>query len=890
MKKIAKVIGIIIALLLAVLIITPFFFKDTIKEIAKEEINKNVNAVVDFGDVGLSLFSNFPDFTFSINDLSVIGIEEFKDKTLLKSEKISLTLDLASVFAGNYKVKEILIDKANINLISLKNGKSNWDIAIESEDSNNSTEEVPLSETSENSSSDDAFSFAIDLFQISNTNIIYNDLKEGMSSTIKDFDLKLGGDFSENNAKIDLSTSIDELSYKMDGVKYFNKAKFKFSAEILSDLKLAKYTFKENSMLINDVLVNFDGYVSMPGDDIYTDIKFNTPNTEFKSFLSLIPAFYTKGYEDIKADGKFSLDGWAKGIYNDKSMPAFDLNINVMEAKFQYPDLPKAVKDINIITNISSPTSDLNGMKINVSKFHFNIAGNPMDISMILKTPMTDPNIDVKFIGKMNLATIKDVYPMEGGMKMSGVFKTNIKIKGKQSDIDKGRYNKFIAQGSMKLKNMKYTDNDYPNGVLIHNASLDFSPRFIRVNDFRTTYNKNTIKLKGRVSNYMSYALSDGTLKGDFELNADFLNLNELMTSSSESEVSNTGTTENKESTEEAVTAQVEEAFDVPANINMELKCIIGRILYDKINIKTVYGMMTIKDKKVELDNLKMDMLGGRMEMNGSYNSTDIKNPQVNFVMGMQGFNIKKTYKAMDMVQKLAPIMENASGNFSTIFVYSGKLQSNMEPDLSTVNANGLLSTSKLTIKGAKSIERLADQLKVKELRTLTTSPMSIPFKIVNGDLIVSEFKTTINDMPLTASGTTKLSQEIDYKLRIDVPRENLGSDVNSAISQIEKSAKGFGIDVSASKTIIVKANITGTATDPKVGLDFDKSKDEVKNQAKDAAKKETKKEADKQLGNASKEADKAIENSDLSDEEKEKAKKLKKKLEDEAKKLIKLW
>jgi len=213
-----------------------------------------------------------------------------------------------------------------------------------------------------------------------------------------------------------------------------------------------------------------------------------------------------------------------------------------------------------------------------------------------------------------------------------------------------------------------------------------------------------------------------------------------------------------------------------------------------------------------------------------------------------------------------------------------------MEPDLSTVNANGLLSTSKLTIKGAKSVERLADQLKVKELRTLTTSPMSIPFKIVNGDLIVSEFKTTINDMPLTASGTTKLNQEIDYKLRIDVPRENLGGDVNSAISQIEKSAKGFGIDVSASKTIIVKAKITGTATDPKVGLDFDKSKDEVKNQAKDAAKKETKKEADKQLGDASKEADKAIDNSDLSDDEKEKAKKLKKKLEDEAKKLIKLW
>ena len=871
MKKILKVTAIIFALLIAALIITPYFFKDKIAEIAKDEINKNVNAVVNFEEVSLGLFANFPDFTFSINKLSVVGISDFKDNTLFKSDKISLTIDLASVFSGNYKVKEIYIGESEINLLTLKNGKANWDIAIEeTETTKLEVGEESLSPT-KNTDETGAFNFAIDKFTLKDIDITYIDIKGEMESVIEDLNVELKGDFSASTANINLISSIDEFSVKMDNINYLTKTNVKFDAKILSALDSSKYTFKENSMSINDVVMNFDGFVSMPGEDIYTDIKFNTPNTNFKSFLSLIPAFYAKDFDGISAEGDFKLSGWAKGIYNEKLMPSFNLDLVVEKGNFQYPDLPKSVKDINIKTNINSPSSDLNDMSIDVSKFHFKIANNPMDISLKLINPIEDPNIDAKFKGKMDLASLEQVYPMESDMNLSGIFRTNIALKGKQSDLDKGRYNKFKASGSMNLTKVNYMDKDFPEGVLIHNAAMDFSPRFINISDFKTTYNKNTINLSGKVSNYMSYALSDGILKGDFKMVADYINFDDLIASEEITEEKNdtTGGATNKTVSEEIV-----QAVEIPANIDMKLQCIIGRIKYDKMQIKAIYGNMVIKDKIAEIDNLKMELLDGKMEMNGYYSTVDIDTPRVNLVLGMHNFNIKKTYKSMDMVQKLAPIMDKASGHFSTIFSYTSILDNKMEPILNTVNANGLLSTSKLTIKGAESIEKLADQLKVKSLRTLTTTPMAIPFKIVNGDLVVSEFKTTINDMPLTASGTTKLSQEIDYKLRMEVPRENLGSDANKTISQIEEQAKAFGIDVAVSKNIIVKAKITGTAMKPEVGLDFDKSKDQVKetvtDKAKDAAKEESKKEADKQIDNAAKEADKAIENSDMSDEGKE--------------------
>ncbi|PLW93361.1 MAG: hypothetical protein C0591_14755, partial [Marinilabiliales bacterium] len=65
--KALKYVGIfmliIIALLVISMFIVPQFYKDKIGEIAKTEINKQLNAEVDFGEIDLSLFINFPNFS-----------------------------------------------------------------------------------------------------------------------------------------------------------------------------------------------------------------------------------------------------------------------------------------------------------------------------------------------------------------------------------------------------------------------------------------------------------------------------------------------------------------------------------------------------------------------------------------------------------------------------------------------------------------------------------------------------------------------------------------------------------------------------------------------------------------------------------------------------------
>ena len=89
-KRLFITIGIIIGLFLLTAILVPIFFKDKIMALVKKEMNDNLNATTDFKDVGITLFHSFPQLTVSIEGLSIVGKDAFKDDTLISAKSIDV--------------------------------------------------------------------------------------------------------------------------------------------------------------------------------------------------------------------------------------------------------------------------------------------------------------------------------------------------------------------------------------------------------------------------------------------------------------------------------------------------------------------------------------------------------------------------------------------------------------------------------------------------------------------------------------------------------------------------------------------------------------------------------------------------------------------------------
>ena len=92
MKKKLKIFTGILLLIFIILIATPYFFKDKIVTIIKENINENVNATVDFNDVDLSLISNFPNVEVSLKNFVITTFKPFEGDTLASAKSVSLKM------------------------------------------------------------------------------------------------------------------------------------------------------------------------------------------------------------------------------------------------------------------------------------------------------------------------------------------------------------------------------------------------------------------------------------------------------------------------------------------------------------------------------------------------------------------------------------------------------------------------------------------------------------------------------------------------------------------------------------------------------------------------------------------------------------------------------
>ena len=304
-------------------------FKDKIKAKVEQIANESVNAKVSFGDYKLGFFRNFPNLTFSLDNVSVTGIEKFENDTLVSCNSLNLVFNLSSLFKKNgYEIKSIVINEADIRTLVLKDGSANWDIMADT------TESAPGEESS-------SMKILLEKIEFTNSSVSYIDHESIIETYLKKVNCLMKGDLTENETNLEIIINTQELTFLMEG-KDTNKAIADSKINVKARLDSMKFYLRDNYLTINDLKMNFAGMVAMPEDDIETDLTFKSEQTSFKSLISLIPAIYMSDFKDLKTSGEFNLAGTAKGTYSDadSTLPDIRLKLSVNNGLISYPSLP----------------------------------------------------------------------------------------------------------------------------------------------------------------------------------------------------------------------------------------------------------------------------------------------------------------------------------------------------------------------------------------------------------------------------------------------------------------------------------------------------------------------------------------------------------------------
>lgn len=519
-KRIFLILGIIIFLVLGTALVLPIIFKDDLMRLAKQEINKSLNATVEFEDVSLSLLRDFPDLSFAIENYSVTGTGQFEGVRLASGESVALTLDLLSVLSNSRpsQLKSVTLERPDIQVFILKDGTANYDI-VKSD-----------VETVDTTTTEEAADFEVQLkdYRIIGGNLLYDDRSTDTYVQVRELDHRGSGNFTRDIFDLVTETTIPTLTIRQGGIDYLDNATVALDATFNIDQPNSKYTLKENRLTINAFAIQGDGSVQLMDDSYLLDLRLDAPENEFKNLLSLIPNAYTQGFEEVQANGQFQFDADIQGTYRSDpgQYPSFRVNLEVDNGNFQYPDLPMGISSISTKASINSPTSDLNDMVIDVPSFRVLIGDNPFTARFHLETPISDPDIDAAAKGTINLRDLQQAYPMEGIEALAGVIVADLEAQTRLSYIEQKAYERVRMDGNLTLENFRYESADYPP-IEITQSQMTFTPRQVQINSFEAKLGSSDLQATGSIDNILAYISPEKTMTGKLSLSSGYFNADE---------------------------------------------------------------------------------------------------------------------------------------------------------------------------------------------------------------------------------------------------------------------------------------------------------------------------------------------------------------------------
>lgn len=793
LKKVLKGLGIFLLVTIIALAAAPFLFKDKIKEMIAKTLNENVNANIAFEDVDLSLLKSFPKAHVTIDKLSIINKAPFAGDTLLYAGETNVTMSVKELFKGDGETMSLESFSAVdgiVNIIFNKEGLGNFDIALKEAEEKKPSESKP-------------FSLDIQKYGVENLKFSYIDEGSNMKMVLDSIYHEGKGNFAAQKLDLETKTSA-KLSFEMEKMNYMNNVGITLDAVLGIDLEKSKYEFKNNKALINQLPLEFNGFIQMVEAGQTYDLAFKTPTSDFKNFLGLVPAAYSGDINKVKTTGQFSVDGKVKGNLTETTIPAFDVKIASNNASFQYPDLPKSVKKIVIDTHIINETGLMNDTYVNLHQLSFTIDQDVFNAKAIVKNIATNALVDAELKGTINLANVTKAYPVKLDKPLTGILKADVKTKFDMQSVEKSQYQNIQNSGTVSLTGFYYEGQEMAKPFKINQANVAFNPNHINLSKFDAKTGSSDIQVNGTLDNFYGFLFKNQILKGKFNMNSTKLVVSDFMAPTT------TVSEEGKKTTE---------AVKIPSFLDCSITAKAGTVVYDNLNLKDVSGNMIIRDEAVTLNNLKMGIFGGNIGLTGTV-STKGKTPKFDMNLGLNAVNIAESFTQLDMLKSIAPIAGVVNGKLNSTIKLSGDLQNDMTPNLKTISGDlfGQLLSTTINEKNSAMLTALSSNMKFIDMSKVNLNDVKAALSFKDGKVNVKPFDIKYQDITVNVGGTHGFDQTMNYNLKFDVPVKYLGKDVTNLIAKLTPA------DQKQITSIPVTGLMTGNFSQPKFNTDLKQS------------------------------------------------------------------
>jgi AsmA protein len=474
--------------------------------------------------------------------------------------------------------------------------------------------------------------------------------------------------------------------------------------------------------------------------------------------------------------GDLSLHIRTKGKYlpEHKLFPVTvaDLQLNNGSIRTKY--YPHPLEKIRVSAQVTNTGGSMKDLDVAITPVSFLFEGQPFMVKADLQN-FQDLKYNIVSRGTLDLGKIYKLFAVQG-YDVSGLVETRLSLRGRQSDAAAGRYDQLFNKGTMKVRNLRVHSDFFPLPFFIRTGLFRFDQDKMWFDAFYADYGKSRLTLNGWLSNVTGY-LTDKhePLKGSFELTSDYILADQFMAFAGPSP-SNSGSPDRPRSTSSSASFPLPPASPgqtgvilVPRNLSIVFNAAVKKVRYIGMNIDSFKGGVSVDSGTLRLTATNFSLAGAPVEMDASYKDLSAQRAQFDYHIRAKEFDVQRAYREIKLFRDLASSASKAQGIISLNYQLAGRLDGNMHPVYPSLKGGGVLSVSRVKIKGLRLFSAVSKESN-RDVNDPDLSKIDIRSGINNNIITIERTRMKVSVFKLRMEGQASFDGRLNLRFRVGLP------------------------------------------------------------------------------------------------------------------------
>lgn len=546
-----------------------YFFKDEICGIVVSEVNKHLKAKVTVAEVDLTFWSTFPNVSVDFNQVFIrdsYANASAKD-TLLYSDRIRLKFNPVDLWNENYHVEAIEVDPGTVQLKVNQKGEVNYDILKPSEDTTSTKFELKLEHVS-----------------FENVRFAYRNKATSQYYSTNLHQMDLEGNFTESIFTLHAKSNLKVRKAKSGQVTLISNKEAALDLNILVNQETGVFEIPDAIVYLANLPFNLKGKVTPK------DLNFEVHSKDIQ-LADVANNFSVSQVDDIKkfeGTGKVFLDLFINGLIESTTPVTVNCDFGIENGSLTEPTKKLKLKNIQLKGKYSNEGGEEEEY-LKLTKMKFITPGGPFNGNLTL-TKFKEPNYKGNANGVINLDFLHSLVHLPHVEDVTGnvALETDFNVQTKNQPNLLPDYELIKCEGSVEMRNVALKLLEDKRFFRHMNGSMYLRNDEAGVDNVTLNVGKSDLAFNGVFRNLISYIKRAGKLDADIEIKSNFIDVEDLGTTSKEEKI------------------QDERAFVLPENIDGKVALDVGKIKYEKHEFKNVVGTMNYLNRKVSFPSISL--------------------------------------------------------------------------------------------------------------------------------------------------------------------------------------------------------------------------------------------------------------------------------------------